>query len=111
MKTIKSIDGKSMLIGCLLACIFFFATGAQDAGAKPEAEPKKNKAKPVNKLDMPAADGWDTEQQWDWQVIPAILYQRKTNVGKKKEWWNRGKGWELFAVQGEDLVFRRLVKE
>ena len=43
--------------------------------------------------------------------MPAILYQRKANVGKKREYWNRAKGWELFAVQGEDLVFRRLVKE
>ena len=32
MKTIKSIDGKSLLIGGLLACTIFFATGA-GAGA------------------------------------------------------------------------------
>jgi len=35
MKTIKSIDGKSLLIGGLLACTIFFATGAgAGAGAK-----------------------------------------------------------------------------
>ena len=32
MKTIKSIDGKSLLIGGLLACTIFFATGAGAGG-------------------------------------------------------------------------------
>ena len=35
MKTLKSIDGKSLLIGGLLACTIFFATGAgAGSGAK-----------------------------------------------------------------------------
>ena len=46
MKTIKSIDGKSMLIGCLLACTIFFAMGATDAPNK-----------------------WDDKQQWETGTI------------------------------------------
>ena len=38
MKTIKSIDGKSLLIGGLLACTIFFATGA-GAGARTKIDP------------------------------------------------------------------------
>ena len=41
MKTIKSIDGKSLLIGGLLACTIFFAMGATST-----------------------TDKWDDEQQW-----------------------------------------------
>ena len=63
MKTLKSIDGKSLLIGGLLASTIFSATGAQDGvgggvvdGAHPEAEPKGRKS-----------GKWNDEQSW--QVI------------------------------------------
>ena len=41
MKTLKSIDGKSLLIGCLLASTIFFAMGATGP-----------------------ADKWDDKQEW-----------------------------------------------
>ena len=47
MKTIKSIDGKSLLIGGLLASTIFFAVGATGP-----------------------TDKWDDEQVWSIKLIP-----------------------------------------
>ena len=79
MKTIKSIDGKSLLIGGLLACTIFFAMGATST-----------------------TDKWDDEQQWKVGEIKYYkgnaledeswaLIQVGPKYTKSKEW---PKGWE-----------------
>lgn len=84
MKTLKSIDGKSLLIGGLLACTIFFAMGATG--------PKEK---------------WDDEQQWETakvgKVVPPSLVidnklwvlvrkvEGKDSYTRYAEW---PKGWE-----------------
>ena len=101
MKTLKSIDGKSMLIGCLLACTIFFGTGAKDGvvggvvdGAQPEAEPKGKKS-----------GKWNDEQSW--QVIsvenkPPFDASDPKNAKETANWirkkTQRVRGKEPFAV-------------
>ena len=97
MKTLKSIDGKSLLIGGLLASTIFFATGAQDGvvdGAQPEAEPKSRKSRK-----------WNDEQSW--QVIsvenkPPFDDSDPNNAKETANWIRkkaqRVRGKEPFAV-------------
>ena len=74
MRTLKSIDGKSLLIGGLLASTIFFAMGATGP-----------------------TDKWDDEQQWKvgeikyYQANPLedeswALIQPKEKLTKSKEW-------------------------
>ena len=101
MITLKSIDGKSLLIGGLLASTIFFATGAQDGvgggvvdGAHPEAEPKGKKS-----------GKWNNEQSW--QVIsvenkPPFDVSDPKNAKETANWirkkTQRVRGKEPFAV-------------
>ena len=79
----KNIDMKSLLIGGLLASTIFFGVAATSP-----------------------TDKWDNEQQWDFHTIPSALYESD----KDDLWWKEGKGWELFSIQGANLVFRKRVK-
>ena len=97
MKTLKSIDSKSLLIGGLLASTIFFATGAQDGvvdGAQPEAEPKGRKFVK-----------WNDKQSW--QVIsvenkPPFDASDPKNAEEIANWirkkTQRVRGKEPFAV-------------
>ena len=62
MKTIKSIDGKSLLIGGFLACTIFFAIGATGP-----------------------TDKWDDQQQWE---TGTLYYQ----YGKFRLWPDKDGG-------------------
>ena len=107
MKTLKSIDGKSMLIGCLLATTIFFATGATGI-----------------------TDKWSEQQQWEIGKItkgtePAYLLWRdiivplkgssqstriKETTTKYHEW---PRGWEPIRISDKDprtIIVRRRIK-
>ena len=99
MKTLKSIDGKSLLIGGLLALTIFFAAGAQDGvgggvvdGAQPEPKSRKS-------------GKWNDEQSW--QVIsvenkPPFDDSDPNNAKETANWIRkkaqRVRGKEPFAV-------------
>ena len=105
MKTLKSIDGKSMLIGCLLATTIFFATGATGI-----------------------TDKWSTQQQWEFGHLmpprankPEYLLMRKMLVPDGERFRTREmntlhyewpKGWEpVFTGQSHSLItVRRRIK-
>ena len=108
MKTLKSIDGKSLLIGGLLASTIFFATGATGI-----------------------TDKWSMQQQWEIGTIDVQAYQclyvlnqevydhktaqeSSTRVSVKKmtkhnEW---PKGWEPTGEtsDGRSVFVRRRIK-
>ena len=58
MKTLKSIDGKSLLIGCLLASTIFFAMGATGP-----------------------ADKWDDKQEW---LVGSVEYDYRVTDESKR---------------------------
>ena len=104
MKTIKSIDGKSMLIGCLLASTIFFATGATSS-----------------------TDKWDDSQYWTWKVVDTTknprldietevslskLSDRETEEESRARWTKHydHTGWEPFYFQGKNIIYRKRIK-
>jgi hypothetical protein len=82
MKTLKSIDGKSLLIGGLLASTVFFAMGA------------------TSKTD---AGKWDDKQVWEVKSYMSIgggtAAQQKTNL--------KVSGYEPFALDDRGVTFVR----
>ena len=56
MKTLKSIDGKSLLIGCLLASTIFFATGAVDDTPKIKDRTRGRPTVDIKKLPPPKTE-------------------------------------------------------
>ena len=100
MKTLKSIDGKSLLIGSLLASTIFFATGATGL-----------------------ADKWDQKQQWELGVLReeedgyALLRREyvegdfKAKVIYELKKWPAG--WEPIGVEDHainEILVRRRIK-
>ena len=97
MKTIKSIDGKSLLIGGLLASTIFFAMGA--TGPK---------------------DQWDDKQEWGFksvdygtnheeQLIRAMRVGGLERQEKVRENLDV-RGWEPFFIQGQNVIYRKRFK-
>ena len=89
MKTLKSIDGKSLLIGGLLASTIFFAMGATSS-----------------------TDKWDDKQEWE--VATGIKLEKTgfltytDNTAKGPIGWKVKGGWEPFTANGQ--VYRRRIK-
>ena len=81
MKTIKSIDGKSLLIGGLLACTIFFATGATSP-----------------------TDKWDDKQEWltaDMTIMRGygLITSERYDLpnGGKGTFYKTAAGWEPYG--------------
>ena len=75
MKTLKSIDGKSLLIGGLLACTIFIATGS----TSPE-------------------DKWDNGQMWEFDFFD--IYPPEDQ--KKEQLINQAKADIYFGEKYDD---------
>ena len=98
MKTLKSIDGKSLLIGGLLACTIFFAMGATGP-----------------------TDKWDDEQLWQTKVIDTnvdidkgIRNARISGMSEDKAKamvmeYNNKVGWKPWFAQGAHIIYVRRV--
>ena len=147
MRKLKAIDGKSLIIGALLASTIFLGMGAvgendfkqerfarmlarlEAATKEPtkldEAADKLSKAAgelskaadgnaekislatdKLSKAGMGGAEPWDDKQHWDFKVMGSVLYSPDLLDGKQ---FNETIGWELFAIQSDNLIFRKRV--
>lgn len=90
MKTLKSIDGKSLLIGGLLASTIFFAMGATSP-----------------------TDKWDDKQEWviasrsDILALGFLEPVELTGPNGRSETFRKATGWEPF---GNHTIYRKRIK-
>ena len=82
----KNIDIKSLIIGALLTSTIFLGVAATSP-----------------------TDKWDENQRWDFTTRGSFLY-KADKVEAKADELRSAPGWELFGVQGSNLLFRKRVK-
>ena len=89
MKTLKSIDGKSLLIGGLLASTIFFAVGATGP-----------------------TDKWDKDQVWEHTDFKELKAQGLLEIVKENGFSTvriKG-GWEPYAFSEQNIFCRKRIK-
>ena len=108
MKTIKSIDGKSLLIGGLLACTIFFATGA-GAGGGAGFDPKTRiPAKGLPGMGVPGIPGGGLpgmgvsgEAGKGQRIDPVTGLPVGGMGGPGGHWWDSLQQWQVISVENK----------